>query len=50
MHQDKNPTKGTRVMYLKKMQNIKQLVLHYQAKVQNQKYIETGKKKKTYNH
>ena len=28
-------------MYLKKMQNIKQQVLHYKAKVQNPKYIET---------
>ena len=26
-----NPTKGTRVMYLKKMQNIKQQVLVYKA-------------------
>ena len=28
-------------MYLKKMQNIKQQVLRYKAKVQNPKYIET---------
>ena len=28
-------------MYLKKMQNIKQQVLRYKAKVQNPKYIKT---------
>ena len=38
---DKNPTKGTKVMYLKKMQNIEQQVLRYKAKVQNPNYIET---------
>ena len=31
---------GTRMMYLKKMQNIKKQVLCYKAKVQNPKYIE----------
>ena len=31
-------------MYLKKMQNIKQQVLRYKAKVRNLKYIETEDK------
>ena len=39
-----NPTKGTRVMYLKKMHNINQQVLCYKARVQitvnlNLKYL-----------
>ena len=41
---------GIRVMYLKKIQNIKQQVLRYKAKVQNPKYIETEYKLIKINH
>ena len=40
MHIGTRSYQGTRVMYLKKMQNIKQQVLRYKAKVQNPKYKE----------